>query len=104
MSIVLILAEQKPDGAFRKATLNAISAGKQLAQKAGAELHLLALAKDAAKLADELKEYGAKVVHAGSSPAFEHYLAESFAPAVAELAQSIKADFVGMASTAQGKD
>ena len=57
MSIVLIVAEQKPDGAFRKATLNAISAGKQLAEKAGAELHLLALAKDAAELAEELDKY-----------------------------------------------
>jgi electron transfer flavoprotein alpha subunit len=104
MAIVLIVAEQQPDGGLRKATLNAISAGKQLAQKAGAELHLAVLAKDASKLADELKGYGPKVVHAASSPAFEHYLAEAFAPAVAELAQSIGAQLVGAASTAMGKD
>jgi electron transfer flavoprotein alpha subunit len=104
MSIVLIVAEQQPDGALRRATLNAIAAGRQLAEKTGGELHVVALAKDAAQLAGELAGYGAKVVHAGSSPAFEHYLAEAFAPAVAELAQSIKADFVGAASTAQGKD
>jgi electron transfer flavoprotein alpha subunit len=104
MPIVLIVAEQQPDGALRKATLNAIAAGKQLAEKTGAELHVAALAKDATNLAGELEKYGAKVVHAGSSPAFEHYLAEAFAPAVAELAQSLKAEFVGAASTAQGKD
>jgi electron transfer flavoprotein alpha subunit len=104
MPIVLIVAEQQPDGALRKATLHAIAAGKQLAQKAGAELHGVVLAKDGAKLAEELKEYGPKVVHVASSPAFEHYLAEAFAPAVADLAQSLKADFVGMASTAQSKD
>jgi electron transfer flavoprotein alpha subunit len=104
MPIVLIVAEQQPDGALRKATLNAIAAGKQLAEKSGAELHVVALAKDAAKLADELKQYGAKVVHAGSSPVFEHYLAEAFAPVVADLAQSLKSEFVGAASTAQGKD
>ena len=104
MSIVLIVAEQQPDGALRKATLNALSAGKQLAGKAGAELHVAVLAKDATQLAGELAESGAKVVHAASAPVFEHYLAEAFAPAIAELAQSIKADFVGAASTAQGKD
>jgi electron transfer flavoprotein alpha subunit len=104
MPIVLIVAEQQPDGALRKATLHAIAAGKQLAQKAGAELHAAVLAKDGAKLAEELKEYGPKVVHVASSPGFEHYLAEAFAPAVADLAQSLKADFVGMASTAQSKD
>jgi electron transfer flavoprotein alpha subunit len=104
MPIVLIVAEQQPDGHLRKATLNAITAGKQLAQKAGAELHIVALGKDVAKLAEELKEYGAKAVHAGSAAGLEHYLAESYAPAVAALATSLKADYVGAAATAQGKD
>jgi len=104
MPIVLIVAEQQPDGALRKATLNALAAGAQLAQKAGAELHAVALGKDVAALAEQLKQHGPKVVHAASAPAFEHYLAETFAPAVAELAQSLKADFVGAASTALGKD
>ncbi|HEY8211917.1 MAG TPA: electron transfer flavoprotein subunit alpha/FixB family protein [Myxococcaceae bacterium] len=104
MPIVLIVAEQQPDGGLRKATLNALAAGAQLAQKAGAELHAVALGKDVAALAEQLKQHGPKVVHAASAPAFEHYLAETYAPAVAELAQSLKADFVGAASTAQGKD
>jgi electron transfer flavoprotein alpha subunit len=104
MPIVLIVAEQQPDGALRKATLHAMAAGQQLTEKAGAELHVVVLAKDASKLADEVKGYGAKVVHAGSAPVFEHFLAEAFAPAVAQLAQSLKADYVGMASTAAGKD
>lgn len=104
MPTVLIVAEQQPDGALRKATLNAITAGQQLAQKAGADLHVVALGKDAGQLAEELRQHGVKVVHAASAPAFEHYLAESFAPAVAELARSLQAGFVGAASTAMGKD
>ncbi len=104
MPIVLILAEAQPDGSLRKASLNAIAAGKQLAEKAGADLHVGILAKDAAKLAGELKGFGAKVVHAASAPHFEHYLAENFAPAVAELVKSTDASYVGMASTSVGKD
>jgi electron transfer flavoprotein alpha subunit len=104
MSIVLIVAEQQPDGSLRKATLNAISAGRALAEKAGAELHLALLAKDPSKLAEELKGYGAKVVHTAAAPELEHYLAEVYAPALAGLAQELKATWVGMASTAMGKD
>jgi len=104
MPIVLIVAEQQPDGKLRKATLHALSAGKKLAEKTGAQLHAVVLAKDATPLAEELKGYGPAVVHAASAPLFEHYLAETFTPAIAQLADSIKADFVGAASTAMGKD
>ena len=44
------------------------------------------------------------MVHAGSAPALEHYLAEAYAPAIAELAQALRRDFVGAAATAMGKD
>ncbi|AKQ64065.1 Electron transfer flavoprotein, alpha subunit [Myxococcus hansupus] len=104
MPIVLIVAEQQPDGNLRKATLNAISAGKQLAEKAGGELHIALVGKDPAKAGDELKGFGAKAVHVGAAPELEHYLAETYAPAIAALAQELKADYIGMASTAQGKD
>jgi len=104
MPIVLIVAEQQPDGKLRKATLHALAAGKKLAEKTGAQLHAVVLAKDAAAIAEELKSYGPAVVHAASAPAFEHYLAETFTPAIAQLASSLKAEFVGAASTAMGKD
>jgi len=104
MPIVLIVAEQQPDGRLRKATFNAIAAGKQLAEKTGAQLQAVVLAQDAAPLADELKSYGPAVVHAASAPLFEHYLAEVFAPPISQLASSLKADFIGAPSTAMGKD
>src|SRR5215813_7284450 len=104
MSTVLIVAESQPDGQLRKATFHAISAGKALAEKTGAALHLAVLAKDPAPLAEKLKGFGAQAVHTVASPAFEHYLAESFAPAVAALATSIGADLIGAAATAQGRD
>lgn len=45
-----------------------------------------------------------KVVHAASAPAFEHYVAEVFAPAVSELVGQLKASFVVGAATAAGRD
>ncbi len=67
MPIVLIVAAQQPDGHLRKATLNAISAGRTLAEKAGAELHLVLLSKDPSKLAEELKVQGVKAVHTAAA-------------------------------------
>ena len=104
MPIVLIVAEQQPDGQLRKATLHALYAGAELAKKIGGDLHAVALGKDVAALAELLKGCGPKVVHAASAPGLEHYLAEAYAPAVAELATSLKAEYVGAASTAMGKD
>lgn len=104
MSTVLMFVESQADGALRKATLNALTAGAQLASKAGAELHAVVLAKDASVLADTVKSYGVKVVHAASAPGFETYLAETFAPAVADLAKSIGAEWVGGAATQVGRD
>jgi electron transfer flavoprotein alpha subunit len=104
MPIVLIAVEQQPDGQLRKANNHAIAAGKALAEKTGAELHLALFSADPSKVTDELKGFGAKVVHTSTHPAFQHYTAETYTPTLAALAQELKADYVGMASTAVGKD
>lgn len=104
MSNVLILVEAQPDGSLRKATLNALTAGRQLAQKTGGELHAVVLAKDASALANTVREYGAKVVHAGSAAHLASFTADVVAPAVAELATAIKAEYVGAAATQAGRD
>jgi electron transfer flavoprotein alpha subunit len=104
MPIVLIFAEAQADGSLRKASLHALTAGAQLASKVGAELHAVVLGKDAGPLANAIKEHGAKVVHAGSAAHLEHALAETYAPAIAELATSIKADYIGAAASAVGRD
>ncbi len=98
MPTVLVVVEAQPDGKLRKATLNAITAARALG-----DVHAVVLAKDASALANEVKEY-VKVVHAGSAAHLEHYLAETFAPAVADLAKSIGAEWVGAAATQQGRD
>jgi electron transfer flavoprotein alpha subunit len=104
MPVVLIVAESQPDGQLRKATLHAIAAGADLSAKAGAELHLVVLAETPAPLAERLRDVGAKVIHTLASKDYAHYLAETYAPAIAELAQSVGAGFVGAAATAQGRD
>jgi electron transfer flavoprotein alpha subunit len=102
MANVLIVAEQS-GGAIRKATLHAISAGRELARRTGGELQLALLGKGIGALAEELAGYGAGV-HAADAAVLEHPLAESYAPVVAELARAVQATYVGAAATAFGKD
>jgi electron transfer flavoprotein alpha subunit len=103
MSNVLIVVEAQPDGSLRKATLNALTAGKQLAAKTGGQVHAIALAKDAQPLANAVKEYGV-TVHAVSAAHLGQFTADVVAPAVAEVAVAIKATYVGAAATQAGRD
>jgi electron transfer flavoprotein alpha subunit len=80
---VLIVAEHH-EGALRKATLNALTAGQSLAQKTGGELHVLLVGSGVGAVADELKGYGGE--------------------AVVAVAKSTGAVWVGAAATAMGKD
>lgn len=105
MPNVLIVVEAQPSGALRKATLNALAAGQQILAKAGGgELHAVVLAKDAGPLANEVKQYGVKVVHAGSAPHCEHFVAQNVAPGIAQIATQIGAEYVGCAATQVGRD
>ena len=99
---VLIVAEQG-GGAVRKATFHAIAAGKELARRTGGKVHAALLGKGVSALASEIAARGVEV-HVADAPALEHYLAESYAPVVAELAKAAGATYVGAAATAQGKD
>lgn len=104
MGNVLIVVEANSDGSLRKATLNAITAGQQLAKAAGGEVHAIALAADASKLAEAVKGFGVKVVHAASGAHLDHAIAENWAPVIAAAATAISAEWVGAAATAIGRD
>src|SRR5512138_1693597 len=99
---VLIVAEQV-NGSLRKATLHAISAGREVARRTGGKLHLAVLGKGIGQVAEELAAWGADV-HAADAAVLEHPLAEACAPVVADLAKAVQATFVGAAATALGKD
>jgi electron transfer flavoprotein alpha subunit len=102
MSNILVVAEQS-GGTIRKATWSALSAGREIARRTGGALHLALLGKGVGALAEELKAYGA-TVHVADAPALEHYLAESWAPVVADLARAVQASYVCASATAFGKD
>ena len=55
-------------------------------------------------LANELAEYGVKTVYAVEDPALEHYVADAYAQALANLAKEKGCDVVVATASAVGKD
>jgi electron transfer flavoprotein alpha subunit len=103
MANVLVVIESQ-NGALRTASLPAVTFGKQLADKGGGKLSLLVIGSGAGKVAEEAAKYGAADVLVADSPKLEHYLAETYAPIVAQAAKDKSATIVAATSTSQGKD
>jgi electron transfer flavoprotein alpha subunit len=101
MANVLVVAEQQ-SGNLRKATLHALGAGSELARRLGGKLYALVAGKGVGKVAEELRGYAEVLV--ADAPVLEHYLAESYAPVVADAARAAQADHLCAAATAFGKD
>ncbi len=102
MSNVLVIAEHV-HGKFPKTTLVALAAAKELASKAGGKASAAVLGKGIDALATELTGYGVDVV-AVDSPAVEHYLADAYTSAAAEIVKQKGFEAVVIAATTLGKD
>jgi electron transfer flavoprotein alpha subunit len=102
MATILVVAEQA-GGHLKKASLSALSAAQQLAQKNGGQVAAVLIGAGVGQSAQELAGYGVpvNVVEGG---AFEHALAETHSAAAAEVAKKTGASDVVMAATAYGKD
>ena len=98
MAKILLVAEQAK-GQLKKATLNALTAAQQLAQKNGGSVEAVVVGGAAQDLAAYVP-----VVHLVQDAAFEHALAETHATAIAEAAKKSGATDVVIAATAYGKD
>ena len=103
MSTVLVVAEQL-DGALRRPTLSAVKAGRQLAERLQAKLHLLLCGQNLGAAAQELAALGGDAVHVADSAELAHPLAEAHSQAIAQAAKALGADYVLATSTSQSKD
>ncbi len=104
MANVLVVAEHQ-DGKLRKVTLPTITFGEKAAEVVGGEVHVLVLGHGVDAIAQEVAKYGnVAKVHYANSPALEKYTAESFAPAIAQVAEQVDAEIIAAAASAQGTD
>jgi electron transfer flavoprotein alpha subunit len=99
MTDVLVVAELL-DGGLRKNTLNAVTFAKQVAEGTGGAFDILAIGEGAQAAADQAAGYGARkvlVAEVGGG-----YLAETFAPTVAEVGKGY--GVVAATASTYGKD
>jgi electron transfer flavoprotein alpha subunit len=102
MNTVLVVAEVA-QGSLKKASLSAVTFAKQACAALGAQFNILVLGgPGASKAAEELRVYGAAKVLVCEDPSLTDYVAERYAPTVAEAAKGCA--LVCAAATSFGKD
>jgi electron transfer flavoprotein alpha subunit len=101
MANVLVVAETA-DGKLKKTTHSAVTFARTAAQALGGAFSILVLGDDVAAAAEEARALGADKVLLAEDASLKNYLAERYAPTVAEVAKNY-AVVVGTAS-AYGKD
>jgi electron transfer flavoprotein alpha subunit len=103
MANVLVYAEHH-NGSFNKNTQIAFTAGKEVAAKSGGECYAAVFGKEIGDLAKEATEYGIPKVFAVEDDKLEHYVADTHAAALSQLAKDKGVEVVLATATAVGKD
>ena len=103
MSNIIVLAEHA-EGSVVKASLNAITAAKQLADKVGGGFDIALVGHNIDGISAALTAYGATTVYQVEDATFEGYTAQAYAQGYHKAIEASGASFVVAASTAKGKD
>ena len=103
MADILIYAEQI-GGKFRRAALEAVNKGKEIAGALGGQAVALVVGEGIGDIAGTLGAYGADKVLTVENPALKNFSVSGHGKAVAETAKKIGAGVVMCAATATGKD
>ena len=103
MSNILVVVESF-QGAFRKASLEAISAAKKISADLNASVNALVLGNNVSDKAAQLGEYGAEQVFVAQSDSLEYYDSELYKAVVLDAVNKAGADIVILSATTSGKD
>lgn len=100
---VLVFAEQR-DGAFRGPTFEALTEGRRLASRLGADLSAAVLGSGIASTVEALTEYGADAVFVADSEFLATYSTEGYADVLANIIRGKDPSIVLMPASSLGKD
>ncbi len=103
MSNIIVIAEVR-DGALKRPSLEAVTAGLQLAGSTGGQVVAVACGSGIDAACQELAKSGAHKVVAIDGASFANYSGDAWAKAIAEQAKAHDGAAVLMAHTAMGKD
>jgi electron transfer flavoprotein alpha subunit len=100
---ILVFAEQR-DGKLKKASLEAMSVGRDLADATGGSAAAVLLGQGVSGLAEALAKAGAEKVFVGDDALFAQYSNDAYGLAVGKAAQAFGAEALLFSGTAMGKD
>ncbi len=103
MACILTFIEQR-GGAIRKASLEALSEAKRLAEGSGWSVCAVLVGHGIGDKAGELGRYGAQTVYLADEEKLARYSAEGYAAAVKSAVERCQPEAVFMACTAMGAD
>lgn len=103
MGDIVVFAEQR-DGKLRRASLEAVSEGRRLADTLGAKVEAVVVGSGVEGLAAELGSYGADRVRLFDDPALSAYATEAYARALGQAITERKPAVVLVPFSAMGKD
>ncbi|KDA54714.1 electron transfer flavoprotein subunit alpha [Thermoanaerobaculum aquaticum] len=103
MAGILVFVEQR-DGQIRKASLEALSEAKRLAQAKGMPVSAVLLGSGVSQLAAGLGEWGAEKVFVADQPELAQYSPQAYAQAVAQAVAQAQPQAVFLGATALGRD
>jgi len=100
---ILVFAEQR-DGKLKKASLEAMSVGRDLADATGGSAAAVLLGQGVSGLAEALAKAGAEKIFLGDDALFAQYSNDAYGLAVGKAAQAFGAEALLFSGTAMGKD
>lgn len=103
MAGMLVFVEQR-DGQIRKASLEALSEAKRLAQAKGMPVAAVLLGSGVSQLSASLGEWGAEKVFVADQPELSQYSPQAYAQAVAQAVAQAQPQVVFLGATALGRD
>ncbi len=103
MGNILVVIEHA-EGKLRSSALSAIQFGLEAKKYYPGKFYLLLIGEDLAHAAEQAALYGADEVLTIENNNLAHYLAETYAPLVANVAKDTQASLIGGIATSLGKD
>ena len=103
MANVLVICEIK-DGKLKKASREALSIGRKIAEAAGGELQAAVLGASASSLGEEAGKFGAKTLFAAGDASLDQYGTESWTAAAKAAVEAASPGVVLLGATAAGRD
>ena len=100
---ILVFAEQR-DGEFRKATYEAVSEGRRLADRNDDRLFVSLMGSEISGLTEEITRYGPDEILLTDDSNLSLYNTETYAACLSAVMKEIQPSLVILSHTAMGKD